>query len=69
MAHKCGKKTSEFWLASASTAAALVVVVVAIAFKWDLSATLLGTALSPALTYITGRSALKTINKQGDGEQ
>lgn len=66
---KCGHKTTEFWLAAAATAAALIVIVVAMVFQWDLGASLLGTALSPALTYIGGRSAVKGLQGQkGGGE-
>lgn len=63
---QCGAKTTEFWLAAASTMAALVVIVFAMAFKWDLAAALLGTALSPALTYIGGRSAVKGLTGAKD---
>jgi len=60
-----GLQTTEFWLAAATTAASLCVVVASVAYQWDLSAALLGTATAPAMTYIGARSAVKGFNGGG----
>ena len=56
-----GKNTSEFKLAIGVTALNFAVLVAAMYFKWDLSAGILTTVNAPAMFYITGRAAQKTI--------
>ncbi len=56
-----GKYTSEFRLAVGVTLCNFAVLVAAMYFKWDLSAGILTTVYAPAMFYITGRAAQKTI--------
>jgi hypothetical protein len=61
-AHRCpGKVTSEFKLAVGVTICNFVVLVVAMYLKWNLEAMILTTVNAPAMFYITGRAAQKTI--------